>query len=846
MATIGIALKSVRAHKRRLAGSCFAVFLGVAFLTGTLALNDTFQANFDRLFATTTAGTDTIVQSATRLGGQKRAVVPVSLLDVVRSVPGVADAQPTINGYGQLIASDGKPLGGNAPRQAGNWVADPDLNPYRLVQGRAPVADNEVVINRGAAKQGDLHVGQVTVVQTPQPVKVTIVGIATFGNVDGFGETTFTAFSWNGAQEHLTTVPGQISSIAVKADPGVTQAQLTPRIAARLPAGVQAVGGAQLAKDNLSASAGQFLAFLRAFMSVFAGIAVLVACFSIHNTFSILAAQRTRETALLRALGASRRQTLGSGLAEAAVVGVLASAGGLAGGLGFAALLKSAFQSLGFAVPAAGLVFQASTAVTALTVGIGITLVAGLMPALRASRIPPLAALREMEVERAESSVTRVVAGVVVTAVGVIMVLTAVSGHGSSVLPRAAMGALLTIVGTVVLGPLASRSASAIIGLPAAAARGVTGDLGRRNAMRNPRRTAATAAALMVGVSLVTLFTVFAASLKHSIAAQVTSSVRADLVVSAGASYGGARLSPQLVADLARLPDVATSTGLGGGEARVGTASHEVSAADSAALGRMLDLHVTKGFISALGDTQLAVSNKVARDMGWRLGSAVPVTFPDGATRPFTVSAIYRDSAVVGDFLLAQTAWVAHTSQPVDSTVFVTLAPGADRHAAQTAVTNVARRYGDPRVEDPHAYATTQASMVNTFLGLVYMMLALSVVIALLGISNTLSLSTHERIRELGLLRAIGQTRAQLRAMVRYESFIVAVFGTITGAGIGIFLGWALVQAASHAYMTITLAAPASQLIIILAVGATAGGLAAVRPARRAARVDVLTAISAE
>jgi putative ABC transport system permease protein len=324
----------------------------------------------------------------------------------------------------------------------------------------------------------------------------------------------------------------------------------------------------------------------------------------------------------------------------------------------------------------------------------------------------------------------------------------------------------------------------------------------------------------------------------------VTSSVRADLVVSAGASYGGARLSPQLVGDLARLPGVAATMGLGGGEARVGRASHEVSAADLSALDRMIDLHVTQGSVAAMTDTQVAVSYKVAKDKRWKLGSGVPVTFPDGTVTRLNVGAIYRDSAVVGDYLLPQTAWVAHANQPVDSTVFVRFAPGVNHHDALGAVTTVARDFGDPRIQKPPAYATTQASMVNTFLGLVYIMLALSVIIALLGISNTLSLSTYERTRELGLLRAVGQTRAQLRSMVRYESIIVALFGTLTGVGVGVFLGWALVEAGSHAYMTISLAAPASQLITVLAVGAIAGLVAAVRPARRAANLNVLAATS--
>jgi putative ABC transport system permease protein len=286
--------------------------------------------------------------------------------------------------------------------------------------------------------------------------------------------------------------------------------------------------------------------------------------------------------------------------------------------------------------------------------------------------------------------------------------------------------------------------------------------------------------------------------------------------------------------------------GLGGGQARVGTASKQVSAADPATLDTMLDLHQTQGSVASLTDTQLAVSDKVASDKHWTLGSVVPVTFPDGTTSRLTIGAIYRDTAVVGDYLLPQPTWMNHTSQPVDSSVFVKLAPGASRQDGQAAVTAVARGFGNPRVQEPQAYATTQASMVNTFLGLVYVMLALSVIIALLAISNTLSLSTYERTRELGLLRAVGQTRAQLRSMVRYESIIVALFGTLTGVGVGVFLGWALVEAATHAYMTISLAAPASQLITVVAVGAIAGLVAAIRPARRAANLNVLAATASQ
>jgi putative ABC transport system permease protein len=840
---LALRIKQLWSHKRRLLGTGIAVILGVAFLTGTLALDQTFNANFDHLFANATAGTDAAVHSTTKLADNDRATIPAALVSRVRALPGVSDAQPVITGYAQLIGRDGKALGGNAPRDGGNWIPNAALNPYRLVQGRAPVTDDEVVINRGAAKAGHLHVGDTTTVQTPQSVRVTIVGLATFGDVDGFGTTTYTAFTLHGAQMHLLGDAGQINSISIQAAPGVSQAQLTTRLQAVLPRGVEAVTGTE-SRREVSQVATQFLAFLRVFMIGFAAIALLVASFTIYNTFSILVAQRTRETGLLRALGATRGQNLTGVVFEAGVTGVAASLAGLAAGIGIAGLLKGVFNALGFAIPAGGLVVGASTVIVAFVVGVGLTIVAAIVPALRASRIAPIAALRDAAIEHSVPSKTRAITGFALTTVGAVVAMSAVAGHGNAALGRAAVGAIVTIVGVVVLGPLVSRPASAILGRPAA--RNMTGKLARQNAMRNPRRTAATAAALMVGVTVATIFTVFAAGLNNQITSDVSSSFRGDLAINAGAAYGGARLSPELVGAVARLPDVRSATGLGSGKAVIAGTSRDVAVIDPAPFSNLVNLHVVDGSISSLTDTQLAVSKNIARDKGWRVGTVVPVAYPDGSTADRTITATYDARSIVGDIVITDADWIRHTSQVVDSAVFVKFNDGVAFKSGAAAVAAVAKPFGDPRVQDRQAYASQVGSMINAFLGLVYAMLALSVVIALFGISNTLSLSTYERTRELGLLRAVGQTRKQLRAMVRDESVIVASIGTVIGLGLGVFLGWALVEAADHAQGIARYTTPIGQLVVVLVVGLVAGVLAAIRPARRAARLNVLAAIATE
>jgi putative ABC transport system permease protein len=853
---LSLTIREMRAHARRLTGTSLAVILGVAFLTGTLVLGATLRDNFDDLFTDVNAGTDVVVRSDTDLGmDAPRGLVDRSLVDEVAAVDGVAAAEPVVLGYGQILGADGDAIGGNGPpQQAGSWVTNPDLNPYRLVEGRAPesratgdAADGttEVVVNRGAADAGDLAVGDTTTVLTPEPVEVTIVGLATFGDEDGLGGVTFTAFALDDAMRWVAKSPDQVSSVAVQAEDGVAQDELATRIGGVVPDGVEATTGADITSEATDEIDQTFLDMLLMFLTLFAGIALLVATFSIYNTFSIIVAQRTRQAALLRALGARRSQVLRSVVFEALLVGLVASMVGLAAGVAVAGLLKGMFDAFGFALPAGGIIVTGGTIATGLVVGVLVTLIAGVFPAIKASRVAPLAAIREVAVERTSPSRGRVGAGVATIVAGIGLTLVAALSS-SDMLSVLGVGAVLTVIGAVVLGPVVAHPAAAALGSPVARLRGMTGDLARQNAMRNPRRTAGTASALMVGVAVVTLFTVFAASLQASIDRTIDRSFGGDLVVTTG-PFGGGGISPELATEVGDLPEVERAVGVGMGAVQVDGDTKQVSIVDPAQLEHVLDLGVSGGSLDEVGDGEVAVADSTAEANDWALGDTVPVTFADGQVEDLTIAATYETQGPVAGYLVPRAVWAPHAVQDIDALVLVDAADGTSLADAKAAVTDVADRFGGPDVEDREQFAATMTSGVDLMLGVIYALLALAIVIALMGIANTLSLAIHERTRELGLLRAVGQTRRQVRSMVRWESVVIATFGAVGGIALGVFLGWAMVQAVGAASDGLgVFALPGGRLAVVLVVGAVAGVLAGLRPARRAARLDVLRAIATE
>ena len=843
-------VKSIGAHKRRLLATSSAVVLGVAFLSGTLVLGDTMETGFGDMFSEANAGTDAVVRSATEVGDEdvsERGRLDTSVVDDVAAVDGVATAVPEIYGIGQIVGSDGDPIGGNGPpTQAGNWIADAGINPWQIADGRAPEGPGEVVIDRASADTGDLDVGDTTTIRTPESVEATVVGIATFGEsgADSAGPMTYAAFTTEFAQQVLLPDPQQISDVLVVADDGVSQQELVDRLGPALPDGSEAITGAALTDEQQANLESDFLGFFKAFLLVFAGIALVVATFSIYNTFSILVAQRTRESALLRALGASRRQVLASTVVEALVVGVLASAIGVAAGVGLAAGLSALSESAGFAVAGTALMVETTALVGAAVVGVVATLIASVGPALKASRVAPLAALRDVAVDRSGASWVRGLVGALVAAIGIAATAGGTAGDGS--LAMTGLGALLVVAGFVLLGPVVARPVAGTLGGPLTLRRGMSGTLARRNAMRNPRRTAGTASALMVGVAVVTLFTVVAASVKQSIDDVVDQQFAGDLVI-AQTDFSGAGLTPELEPAVSDLPEVDVATGLGIAPMVVDGGDTVASVIDPASFGRVLDLDVSQGSIGGLGPGDVALFGDYATDRGLALGDAVPVSYADGATERLKVGAIFQNDELVDSVVLPKAAYQPHAAtRASDVVLLVDLADGVSTAQGEAAIQPVADRFGAPDVQDRQEYVDSVAGQIDQMLTIIYVLLVMAIVIALMGIANTLSLSIHERTRELGLLRAVGQSRRQLRRMVRGEALVVALFGTVGGLGLGTFLGWAMVKTIEAAEGLGAFAVPAGQLGVVVALGAIVGVVAAVRPARRAAKLDVLEAIATD
>ncbi len=842
-----ISLKSLRAHKRRLLRTCSAVLLGVAFLAGTLVLGDTMRAGFANVFSAAYAGTDVVVQGTETIGsesGEQRRIVPDEVLTAIEGTDGVGVVAPAVDGLAQVLGRDGEAIGGNGPPTVGGAWDTTSMNPYQVVDGRAPEASGEVVIDRGTARTGELSVGDTTKVRTPTPVEVTVVGIAAFGSQDSIGGSGYTGFTVDDARRHLLFGAPGWTSVSVAAEPGVTPEELSARIGSTLPDGFEARTGEQMSAAATESIGADFLDMMQTFLLAFTAIALLVSTFSIYNTFSVILAQRTRESALFRAIGATRSQVLGSIGVEALVIGLVASVGGVLAGLALALGLTSGMRSIGIDLPG-GLDITPTSIVVSVVVGLVVTLLASLAPAVRASRVAPMAALRDAAVDRSDTSRVRAALGAVVALVGIALVLYGALGSVDSPIGIVGPGALLSLVGLVVLGPVVARPASSVLGAPIAATRGASGSLARGNAMRNPRRTAGTASALMIGVSVVALFTVVAASLTVSFRDTLTGSLTSDLILVEN-GFSGSGMSPELSTRLSALPEVEDSVGLGFGAAMVEGEELEFAVADLARFDRVADLEVTSGALAELGRNDIAVSSDTAEERGWQLGSEVPATFIDGAEEPLRVGAIFEKPEITGSLLMSQELWTAHNTVALDFLNLITLTPGVDIDEGRAAVDAVGEEFGAPEAMTSAEYADDVAGQITQLLSIVYVLLALSIIIALMGISNTLALSIHERTRELGLLRAIGQTRGQLRSMVRWESVIIAVFGTVGGIGLGLFLAWGLVRGLSTDFDGASFSAPVTQLVVITAVGALAGVLAGILPARRAARLDVLGAISEE
>jgi len=851
-----VTIKGLLGHKTRFVSTFLAVFLGVSFLAGTLVLTDTIKTSFNDLFGDVFRGTDAYVRSTQKISGERgsdvRKRLDDSLVQTVKNVNGVADASPEIQADNtQPVGSDGKAIGNpgrGAPTFGANWVDNPKLNPFHIDQGRPPTADDEVAIDKSSATKGHLNVGDTISMVLPTataPQQFKLVGIVKFGSADSPLGASYSLFTLATA-ERVLTQPGKVDAIRVQAAPGVSQEELATRIQAVLPADTQALTGAAITKEQQN-EIEQNISFISIFFTAFAVVAIVVGGFVIYNTFSIIVAQRAREMALLRSIGAARRQVLTSVVVEAAVVGFVASALGVLGGVGVGAGLKGLFTALGFDLPTTGLVLKSSTVIAGMVVGMSVTLLAAIFPAVKASRVPPIAALRDVAIEKPPASRGRVITGGVFTGLGVLNIVNGVIGSGSG--GAVGIGVLGVLVGTVVLGPVVAKPVARVIGVPIPAIKGMTGSLARENAMRNPRRTAATANALLIGVGIVSLITVLYGSLRTSIDHQIDQAFTGDVTITSGGFDRGG-VSPTLAASLNQLPEVDAAASLRLGLAENNGDNLTLTAIDPANFSKLIDVQVTQGSLDDLGsdglavlDTQsLRVSPTESRHV--KLGDVIPVKFAETGQQSFTVKAIFHRDSVTSSVLVSTTALSANSPNSLDAFVFVKFKAGVPFDQGRAAVEQAAKPYPTAKVQDIHELKQTFESRIASLFGLILIMLLLAIVIALLGIANTLRLSVYERTRELGLLRAVGMTRAQVRSSIRWESAIISLFGTIGGLALGFFFGWAVVTGLGGS--EITFAPPVPLLVIILIVGAVAGVVAAIRPARKAARLDVLHAIASE
>jgi putative ABC transport system permease protein len=843
-------VKGLLAHKLRLGLTALAVVLGVGFVSGTYILTDTMGHAFDSLFQQTTRGVAVEVSKIPRFSGSVAGQaqfgastrVPASLLKPVRNVDGVRAAVGSVSGYAQIVTSSGKVVETTgAPTLGVSWVEDAQLSSLTLDRGGPPAREGQVAIDAGTASKYAVHVGDKVSVLLPQgePKEERVAGIFKFGSSNNLLGASLVAFDTRSAQDLLGS-KGKFDAIEVGADPGVSPADLRTRIGAILPDGYQAKTGAEAAAEGAS-EVKKALGFLNVAFLVFAFISLFVGAFIIYNTFSILVAQRTRELALLRTLGATPNQVRLSVMAEAIFVGLLASGVGLAFGVVIASALQGLMKAFGFELPTSTMQFLPRTVVVSLVIGVVTTWIAAVLPAIRASRVPPIAALRAPEPTAYRFSTLRTLAGAAVTTLGGVALLVGLFGGASNGVVLVGIGAAVVFIGVAVLSPLAARPLSAALGAPLPAISKLAGKLGRENAKRNPKRTASTAAALMIGLALVTLFTVLASSLKESATAAVERSLKADYIVNTPTFSGFSR---DVARRFRRSPKFGAVAEFRQGAFGLKGRAQQLSGVNISDVLQVTEIPISAGALT-LGKDDVLVQQATADSNGWRVGSEVHVRFAKTGERTLTVTGIYDQNYLLGNFLVSTATYDRNFTEHLDYFVLAKRAAGVSADAADASVKAISKDFPNVRIQDQAQFRVNQSAQVDKLLGLFTALLGLAILIALVGIVNTLALSIFERTREIGLLRAVGMSRRQVRTMIRWEAVIIAVFGALLGTVVGLLFGWALVRALHDQGVTV-LSLPVGRLAFDVVFAGIAGVIAAVLPARRAAKLDVLQAIRAE
>jgi putative ABC transport system permease protein len=829
------ALRNVLAHKARLLMTMLAVLLGVAFVSGTLVFTNTVSWAYTNSAQKSFTHLDVQLRAARSAGGHDTGqLLARDLLDRAAHLPGAASATGQTSGFTALAGKDGLLVGDGWATTGANYVAAR----HPLAEGRAPQGGGEIAIDAKTAERTGYGVGDTVRLSVSGPVltqKVTGVFTTDDGNVAAGG--TLTLFDATTAQT-LFARPGHYNQIDLEARPGTSAEQLKREAADVLPSGVEALTAAELTAEQAEENAGTFRSLSQVLLAC-AGIALFVGVFLIVNTFTMLVAQRTGQLALLRAIGASRRQVTRSVLIEAALTGLLASVVGLAVGVGAGAAVRAWLGAGDTTLPDGPLVIGTTTVLVSLALGIGVTVLAAWLPARRAAKIPPVAAMSSVHAPATVRSLTvRTIAGGVLAALGAANVV------GSTAMMEGGvwlgLGAVLLLAGVLVLTPLLSRPVIAVAS-PLLRQFGAVGRIAGQNAARNPRRTAVTASALTIGLTLIAGLSVIGAGADRVVHTLATSQWRADYQISMA---NGGPLAPDVEDKLRGLDEVTATSPRREIPAEVEGAPQIVVGFRTSDIDQLLAIDFTQGSF-APGDTAV-IDEETANARGWHLGDRIHVTWPDGATDMLTLTGFYTsafDDGLKTDISLMN----PHLDRIADSEIVVKTADGPDETTRRT----LEQALGDSpaiQIKDKETLTGELTGAVGLVLNILYGMLALTVVVAVLGVVNTLAMSVHERTQEIGLLRAVGLDRAGVARMIRIESVVICLFGGLLGLGLGVFLGWAIGElvATVQGIDFWTLTVPWGRLALVLAAAALVGVIAALWPARRAAKLDILAAIKAE
>jgi len=846
---IAVALKGLAGRKVRALLTAFAVVIGVTMVSGTLVLTDTIQKGFDGIFTASYEQTDAVIAGKEIVKGSQSgaATVPASLLTEVRALPEVAAAGGTISpapsNEAEIFGRDGKPVGSaNAPQFGlGIDVSQPQFSPLKLKTGTWPEGPEQVALDAGTAAAENFNVGDTVSVSTlGSKRRYEVTGIATFGTVDSLGDATMAIWDLPTAQT-LLGKEGRFDGISIAAKDGTSPDDLVRAVQPLVPASLEVKNSAQQAAADADET-NVIVNAIRYFLLGFGGIALFVGAFVIFNTLSITVAQRTREFATLRTLGASRKQVMRSVVIEGLVIGLLASVIGLFAGFGLAKLLTA----VGGELPEAGMVFSLRTVLISLALGTVITVLASLMPALRATRVPPIAAVREgstLPPSRFAAHSRKTAVVVIAASVAAISVGIFAGGLSTmAVVVLLLVGIVALFVGVALAAPHLVRPLTRLVGLPARRAGGVAGDLANANSMRNPGRTASTAAALMIGLTLVTVVAVLGAGMRTTVESAVTDQVNAPYIVD---GIDGLPFEAAEGETLARVPGVNTASHVRIDRALVAGEEQDVTGVDPATIARFYTFDWTDGSAAAvdtLGAGGALVTQAYADDHDVAVGDALALQTASGDKLEVVVHGVYDPPEIeqmLGAVTIGQQEFDEVFPQPKNKFTF--LDAGADANQALTAA---AADFSDAKVHTGAAFAKDYTESFSSFLNFLYVLLAFSVVVSLFGMVNTLVLSVFERTRELGMLRTIGMTRRQARRMIRHESVITALIGAALGLPLGIFLALLVTQALSQYDIGISI--PLPELVAFTIVAILAGLAAAIIPARRASRMNVLDALHYE